>query len=119
MVDPKLQKNAARLKTQIQALTSSAITLESCITTDERWKWANNDANLGKLKRHMGDLRTLLEGCQFAKQMVTSEWRDIRPQFSTAHLEQELNKFVARFTKYTQELDATIQRLNRMHKAVG
>jgi hypothetical protein len=45
----QVQKAAAALKSLIIKITSEAVSMQNCITTEKDWEWANSDMVLGKI----------------------------------------------------------------------
>jgi hypothetical protein len=45
----QLQKAAAALKLLMIKITSEAVSMQNCITTEKDWEWANSDMVLGKI----------------------------------------------------------------------
>lgn len=111
----KMMSDTIKLKAMYNRLTSHSQELVKAIGTDsESWAWANNEANLGVLKKAMAEVDEHI-GADM-RQILTREPRELRRELGDPMFMQACTNFL-KLDAPLRDLQTKVEKLIKMRKA--
>jgi hypothetical protein len=109
----RLMGESGKVKVKYLANMGAATTLLQTISSDPKWKWANNSDMTKDLMEAQASLKGLDD--DFSRMFLSEDSKKVRRAFSDEALVVNLDRFKVNFSKAVGDLEFETQQLVRMH----
>jgi hypothetical protein len=109
----KLMSESTKVKVKYLANMGAATTLLQTISSDPKWKWANNS----DMTRDLSEAQARLKGLDddFSRMFLSEDPKKLRKAYTDEILLVSLDRFKVNFSKAVGDLEFETQQLVRMH----